>query len=270
MDLKLTGKRALVTGSTNGIGAATAKMMAQEGASVVVHGRNRDRATLVKSQIEHAGGQAIVVLGDLQSDTESERVRDAVMEALGGIDVLVNNMGHHQPFAPNWLDASSAEWATTYNANVIASVRTIKAFMPGMKERGWGRIINLSSGAYTQPPPEFPTYGPAKAAVVNLSVSLARGLPNTGITVNTVSPGNTLTEAMKGNLPAIGQSEGWPETDLEDIERRFVREKWPSPAGRMGRVEEIAAMICFLASDYAAYISGANFRIDGGAHAAFN
>lgn len=270
MDLKLTGKRALVTGSTNGIGAATAKMLALEGASVVIHGRDKDRARQVKTEIETAGGEAIVALGDLQSDEQADRVCEAVNDALGGVDILVNNMGHHQPFAPNWLDATSAEWATTYNANVIASVRTVKAFMPGMKDRGWGRIINLSSGAYTQPPPEFPTYGPAKAAVVNLSVALARALPSTGITVNTVSPGNTLTEAMKSNLVPIGAAAGWPETDLEDIERRFVREKWPSPAGRMGRVDEVAALICFLASEYAAYITGANFRIDGGAHAAFN
>jgi NAD(P)-dependent dehydrogenase (short-subunit alcohol dehydrogenase family) len=91
-----------------------------------------------------------------------------------------------------------------------------------------------------------------------------------GITVNTVSPGNTLTEAMKSHLGPMGAAAGWPETDLEAIERRFVREKWPSPVGRMGRPEEIAALIAFLASEHAAYITGANFRIDGGAHATLN
>ena len=106
--------------------------------------------------------------------------------------------------------------------------------------------------------------------MVNLSVGLARALPNTGITVNTVSPGNTLTETMVSYLPRIAEANGWPETNLLDIEKRFVREQWPSPVGRIGRVEEIAALICFLASSHAGYITGTNYRIDGGAHATLN
>jgi NAD(P)-dependent dehydrogenase (short-subunit alcohol dehydrogenase family) len=270
MDFGLKGKRALVTGSTSGIGAATAKMLAAEGATVVVHGRNEKRAEVVRAEIEAAGGKALGVLGDLRSDHEAEVAMRQILDALGGIDVLVNNMGHFEPFAPNWLEASTADWASTYEANVIACVRTAKALLPGMKERGWGRIINIASGAYTQPPPDFPTYGPSKAALVNLSVGLARALPNTGITVNTVSPGNTLTEAMKSHLRPIAAAEGWPETDLVAIERRFVKEKWPSPTGRMGRPEEIAALIVFLASEQAAFITGTNYRIDGGAHATLN
>jgi NAD(P)-dependent dehydrogenase (short-subunit alcohol dehydrogenase family) len=270
MDLGLRGRRALITGSTSGIGAATAKLFAQEGASVAIHGRDKARAEAVRAEIEASGGVAMTALGDLRSDAEAARVMASVLDSLGGVDVLVNNMGHHQPFAPNWVEATPDDWAVTYDANVIACVRTIKAVLPGMKERGWGRIINIASGAYTQPPPEFPTYGPAKAAVVNLSVGLARALPGTGITVNTVSPGNTLTESMQKNLIPMGAAAGWPETDIEAIERRFVREKWPSPAGRMGRVEEIAALIAFLASTQAAYITGTNYRIDGGAHATLN
>jgi NAD(P)-dependent dehydrogenase (short-subunit alcohol dehydrogenase family) len=270
MELGLEGKRALITGSTSGIGAATARFLAAEGASVVIHGRNAERAEAVKVQIEQAGGRAAIALGDLRSDDDAEVAMKATLDAFGGIDVLVNNLGHFEPFAKVWTDATPADWALTYEANVIAAVRTIRAILPGMKERGWGRIINIASGAYTQPPPDFPTYGPSKAALVNLSVSLARSLPNTGITVNTISPGNVLTEAMESFLPKIGAAEGWPETDVEEIERRFVAEKWPSPAGRMGRVEEIAALIAFLASQHSAYITGTNYRIDGGAHATLN
>jgi NAD(P)-dependent dehydrogenase (short-subunit alcohol dehydrogenase family) len=270
MDLGLRDKVALITGSTSGIGAATAKLFAREGASVIIHGRDRERAEAVKHGIEEAGGKAAIALGDLRSDAEAERAMAEALGAFGRIDILVNNMGHHQPYDPNWIDATTAEWAITYEANVIACVRTIKAALPGMKARGWGRVINIASGAYTQPPPEFPTYGPSKAAVVNLSVSLARAVPGTGITVNTVSPGNTLTESMQSNLLPIALAEGWPERDLGEIERRFVREKWPGPAGRMGRVEEVAALIAFLASDHAAFITGTNYRIDGGAHATLN
>ncbi len=270
MELGLKGKRAFVTGSTSGIGAATVKMLAAEGMRVVIHGRNEERAEAIKADIEAAGGTAAIALGDLRYDDQADVTMKTVLEAFGGIDVLVNNLGHFEPFAAVWTDATPAQFAETYEANVIAAVRTIRAILPGMKERGWGRVINIASGAYTQPPPEFPTYGPSKAALVNLSVSLARAVPNTGITVNTISPGNVLTEAMEGYLPKIGAAEGWEETDVTDIERRFVREKWPSPVGRMGRVDEIAALIAFLASEHSAYITGTNYRIDGGAHATLN
>jgi 3-oxoacyl-[acyl-carrier protein] reductase len=270
MDLGLYGKRALVTASTGGIGAAAVKMFAAEGAAVIIHGRSVARGRALQAEIEAAGGKAALVLGDITSDETALGVLEPALAAFGGIDILVNNLGHYEPFAKNWVDATPADFAHSYQVNVIAGVRAIQAVLPGMKDRAWGRIINIASGAYTLPPPEFPAYGPAKAAVVNLSVGLARALPLSGITVNTVSPGNTLTETMLSNLPRIGAANNWPETDLEEIEKRFVREQWPSPLGRMGRVEEIAALICFLASNHAAYITGTNYRIDGGAHATLN
>jgi len=270
MDFGLQGKRALVTASTSGIGAATVKMLAAEGASVIIHGRNADRAAALKAEIEREGGKAAIALGDILSDETAPLVLEPALAAFGGIDILVNNLGHYEPMAKSWTDATPADFAYTYQVNVVAGVRAIHAALPGMKARGWGRIINIASGAYTQPPPEFPTYGPAKAAVVNMSVGLARALPHTGITVNTVSPGNTLTETMLSYLPKIAEANGWPETDLLAIEKRFVGEQWPSPVGRMGRVEEIAALICFLASSHAAFITGTNYRIDGGAHATLN
>lgn len=270
MDLGIRGKRALVTGSTTGIGAATVRLLAKEGVQVVIHGRNAERAASVKAAIEADGGVAAIALGDLGTDDNAAAPLEAALAAFGGIDILVNNLGFYEPFAPVWTDATPADFAFAYEGNVVAAVRTIRAVLPGMKERGWGRIINIASGAYTQPPPDFPAYGPAKAALVNLSVGLARAVPLTGITVNTVSPGNVLTEAMKSNLPKIGAAAGWPETDISAIEKRFVAEKWPNPVGRMGRSEEIAALIAFLASAHSAYITGTNYRIDGGSHATLN
>src|SRR3546814_6825309 len=132
----------------------------------------------------------------------------AASEAFGGIDSHVNNLGQYEAVAPVWTDATPEQWAATYESNVIAAVRTICASIEGMKQAGWGRIINIASGAYTEPPPEFPTYGPSKAALVNLSVGLAKSLANTGITVNTISPGNVLTEGLKSNLPQIGEANG--------------------------------------------------------------
>jgi NAD(P)-dependent dehydrogenase (short-subunit alcohol dehydrogenase family) len=269
MDLGLRGKRAFVTGSTSGIGAATVRMLAAEGASVIINGRNAERAEAVRADIEKAGGQARIALGDLSTDESADAAMKAAVDAFGGVDILVNNLGQFDPFVPNWTDATPQEWALTYEANVIAAVRTIRATLEGMKAAGWGRIINISSGGYSDPPPQYPTYGPSKAALVNLSVGLAKSLSNTGITVNTVSPGNVLTEALKGNLPIIGEANGWPEKDIDALEYRFAMQ-WRSLVGRTGRVDEIAALICFLASVHSGYITGTNYRIDGGSHATLN
>lgn len=269
MDLGIAGKRALITGSTSGIGAATAQMMAAEGVRVIINGRNAERAESVRAAIVAAGGAAAIALGDLATDAGAETVMTAANAAFGGIDILVNNLGNFEPFVPVWTEATPAQWAATYEANVIAAVRTITASVDTMKAQGWGRIINIASGAYTEPPPEFPTYGPSKAALVNLSVGLAKSLADTGITVNTISPGNVLTEALKSNLPTIGKASGWEETDIDGLERRFARQ-WRSLVSRTGRVEEIAALICFVASAHASYITGTNYRIDGGSHATLN
>jgi NAD(P)-dependent dehydrogenase (short-subunit alcohol dehydrogenase family) len=266
MDLGIRGKRAMVTGSTSGIGVATVRMLAAEGVKVIINGRNGERAEAVRAGIAADGGEAAIALGDLSNDASAELVMNAALDAFGGIDILINNLGQYEPYTTQWTDATSAEWITTYESNVVAAVRTIRAALPGMKEAGWGRIINISSGAYADPPPEFPTYGPSKAALANLSVGLAKSLADTGITVNTISPGNVLTEAMKSYLPVMNETEGWGETTLDGMERRFAR-KWRSLVSRTGRVDEIAALICFVASAHASYITGTNYRIDGGSHA---
>lgn len=244
-------------------------MLAAEGVAVIINGRNAERAEQVRAGIVAAGGKAAVALGDMATDEGADAAMAAALAAFGGIDILINNLGQYEPFVADWTQATPEQWAATYDANVIAAVRTIRASVGGMKASGWGRIINIGSGAYTEPPPQFPTYGPSKAALVNMSVGLAKALADTGITVNTISPGSVLTEALKGNLPIMGKAAGWEETDLVELERRFARQ-WRSLVSRAGRVEEIAALICFVASTHAAYITGTNYRIDGGAHATLN
>lgn len=265
MDLGIAGRRALVTGSTSGIGAAIARRLASEGAHVAVHGRSGERAEAVAADINQAGGKAIVALGDLGTDEGAAAIVARITQTLGGIDILVNNLGDAAPQSDNWLAVSAGDWAQTYNVNVLSCVRTVQAFVPGMKAARWGRVINIASGAYATPPPDFPAYGPAKAALVNLGVSLSKFLSCTGVTVNTISPGLVMTEAMRTHLPSMGKSRGWPETEIPDLEARFVNEMWPNLIGRTGRPEEIAALAAYLASDLSGYTNGANFRVDGGA-----
>ena len=258
------GKRVFVSGSTSGIGKATALLFAASGARVVIHGRDRARAEAVCARINEDGGEAIAVLGSMDSDEDASRIAAEVGAALGGIDILVCNAGDAQPFSPDWFGVEPAAWLRNYDRNVLGSVRLIHAFVPGMRERQWGRVILIGSSAYFTPITDFPAYGPSKAALANMMVNLTEVLANSGVTVNTISPGSVLTETMAANLQVMADAEGWDETEPAVIERRLIAEKWPNAAGRMGRPEEIAATAAFVASEEAAYMSGAHIRVNGG------
>ncbi len=264
MTFDFSGKRAFISGSTSGIGAATARLLAASGASVCIHGRNRERAELVRDGIRAQGGHAIIALGAVDSAEDMARVEETVNAEFGGVDILVCNAGEAQPFAADWLGTPVDEWLKNYGYNVGGTVRLLQFFVPGMKARGHGRVILIGSTSFFSPTIEFPTYGPSKAALANVMVNLSQVLSNTGITVNMVSPGAVLTETMASNLRPIAAGEGWTDTDLEVIERRLVAEKWPNSVGRMGRAEEIAATIAFVASEEAGYMTGANIRVNGG------
>jgi 3-oxoacyl-[acyl-carrier protein] reductase len=270
MKVDLTGRRALVTGSTNGIGEAAVRLLASCGASVVVHGRDAAKAERVVAEIAAAGGIAAAITGDLAVTSDVEAVIAAIERRLGGVDVLVNNVGDARPFSSDWFAVDDEQWIASYQRNVVAGVMMIRHLVPGMRARRWGRIINIGSGSYSKPTVDFPAYAPAKAALVSMTISLARALTGTGITANVVSPGAVLTATMESNLAAMGRAEGWPETDLRAIEARLIREKWPNAVGRMGRPEEVAAAIAFLASPLSSYITGSNLRIDGGEACTFH
>jgi 3-oxoacyl-[acyl-carrier protein] reductase len=268
MDLQLKGKRALVTGSNSGIGEGIARALASEGASVVIHGRNQQRAIQVAQEIQLQGGTAFVAIGDLSTDLGAKQVAEDALSALGGIDIIVNNAGEAENIK-GWWKASPEEWAKTYSQNTISMVRLIQLLVPQMKQLGWGRIIQISSAAAIAPSPAIPNYAAAKAAIVNLSVSLAKELARTGITVNTVTPGTILNKKLENMLRHMAQSKGW-DTDWEKIEKHAVEEMFPNPTGRLGQVEDVAMLVTFLASSVAGYINGANIRVDGGFVASIN
>ena len=172
MDLQLSGTRALVTGSSSGIGEAIAKYLAAEGVTVVVQGRREQEAKRVAAAIAAAGGKALVAIGDLSSESGADAVAKVVNDALGGADILVNNAGAFPHGA--WLEAPAADWVELYNQNVGSMVRLINRLVPGMKERGWGRVISLASVVATMPVPGGPAYSATKGANANLAVSLAK------------------------------------------------------------------------------------------------
>ncbi|MDR1395639.1 MAG: SDR family oxidoreductase, partial [Deltaproteobacteria bacterium] len=220
MDLGLNGKRALITGSTAGIGEAAARMLAAEGAAVVVHGRNELRGRTVCEGIRAAGGKAELVLGDF-SETAAAELAAAKALAGGNIDILVNNAGEYPNSA--WETCRPENWSRLYQVNVVAAMILIQRLVPGMRERGWGRVIQIGGGLAGQPFGSQPDYTATLAARHNLAVSLARNLKGSGVTSNIVSPGAVAVASVRKLLQELSPQYGWGETWAE-IEAGCVRD----------------------------------------------
>jgi len=259
MDLQLRGRRALVTGSSAGIGAAIAARLAAEGATVLVHGRRPDAVQEVIDHIAGTGGHAEPALGDLSTETG---VAQVVGTALAdGVDILVNNAGWYAN--TTWEHATAEDWLRGYERNVVTAVRLIRALVPRMRKRGWGRIVQMASGEATMPFATMPEYAAAKAALVNLTVSLAKQLARTGISVNTVSPGIVVTPGVEAFYRQVAAERGWGDS-WADIEAAVLREVLDNPTGRLGRPTDVADLVAYLVSPLAGYVNGANLRVDGG------
>ncbi|MGV9915360.1 SDR family NAD(P)-dependent oxidoreductase [Streptomyces tendae] len=261
MDLQLRGKRALVTGSSNGLGEAIATRLAAEGAAVIVHGRDEERTTAVAKAIADAGGDVACALGDLRTEEGADAVHAAAL-AVGPVDILVNNVGVYDP-SRTWSDLAAADWADIYNVNVLSSVRMNQRFVPAMRERGWGRVIQISSVTGALPAASQPHYAAANGARNSLAKSLARELKNTGVTSNSVAAGGILTSGNQPPLLELGRQSGWGQT-WEEIEPRLVEALSPNDTGRIGRPEDYSGLVAFLASPLAAYLTAATFAADGG------
>jgi 3-oxoacyl-[acyl-carrier protein] reductase len=262
MDLKLKGRRALVTGSSSGIGEALVRMLAHEGCVVVVHGRNRERAEKVAAGINAAG----IAIGELSTDEGAATVHTQARAALGGsIEILVNNAGGSSTGngsrAP--IDITADHWIANYHANTLSAVRLCRHTVPDMVAAKWGRVIQISSAVAVQPNNLGVDYSGAKAALNNFTVSLAGSLKGVGVTVNTVSPGVIMVDGLiRWGRQKYGDSNLTP----AEIAKRMVADKIFDlpPAGRLGTPEDIALVACMLASPLSGYITGANYRVDGG------
>ena len=273
MDLQLGGKRALVTGSNSGIGQGIATVLAREGAIVTVHGRKAEATEAAAGQIRAAGGTAYVAIGDLATDAGAAAVSKVAIDRMGGVDILVNNIGGTESSGGgmlDWFSVKPEHWAGSMQQNLIAAVRMIHAHVPAMREAGWGRVINIASAGGTAPPDSVPDYCAAKAGVINMTVGLSRALARSGVTVNTVSPGCTRTAMFEKTLNAMGEANGWPE-GIDAREAKFMDLNiFPCAAERYGRPEDIGTLVAFIASPLGAFIDGANYRIDGGQVQAVN
>lgn len=262
MELGLTGKRALVTGSSRGTGSVIARTLAREGATVVVHGNAEGDQEKIAGEIELSGGAAHAVTGDVSTDDGAAHVVNMTIGLVGGVDILVNNYGG--PSSGRWTSTETSDWLAAYQTNTLSAVRMIRGFVLGMKERGFGRVIQLATIGATRPNSRMPEYYAAKAALVNLTVSLAKDLAGSGVTVNAVSPGLIHTPEVESYLRYVAGKRGWGDV-WADIEAKGVRELTGTPAGRLARPEEVADLVTFIASERAGYLHGGNFRIDGGA-----
>lgn len=262
MDLQLKDRRALVTGSSSGIGEAIARILAEEGAKVVVHGRNRERAEAVAAEIGAAG----VAIGELDTDEKAAAIHAQAVEALGGnVEILINNAGGsstgNTTKPPHLI--STDDYVSNYHVNMLAAVRLAQLAIPDMTGAKFGRIINVSSAVAVQPNNLGADYSGAKSAMNNFTVSLAGALRATGITVNTVSPGIIMVDGL---LRFGRQKYGIPEATIQEVTDRLAADKVFDlpPAGRLGIPDDLAIVICTLASPRSGFVTGANYRVDGG------
>ena len=257
MDLELSGRTALVTGSYRGTGLIIARHLAREGARVFVHG-------LAPGQAEEAVAELALgepVTGDVTTDKGADAVVDAVTSALADkpVDILVNNYGTAD--AGSWQESGTDDWLDSYQKNVLSAQRMIRGFLPPMRDHGWGRIINLGTVGSTRPNSRMPHYYAAKGALATMTISLAKEVAGSGVRVNLVSPGLILTPEVEAAYTERGQRKGWG-TTWDEIEPRVAQD---IPIGRIVRREEVADLVTFLASPLADGIHGQNIRVDGGA-----
>lgn len=261
MDLQLTGKTAVITGSTAGIGRAIAETLVAEGATVVVNGRDEARTSKAAEEINASGGpgRAVAAHGDLGTkdgvDAFVGRLKDA-----GDIDILVNNTGVFQPTP--FFDIPDDEWERFFRINVMSGVRLSRALAPAMRDRGWGRIIFISSESGFSIPESMVHYGMTKTAQLSVMRGLAKTLAGTGVTVNAVLPGPTWTEGVSEFVRKVAEQEGIsPDRMRED----FVPNHRPkSLIQRFIEPKEIATTVAYIASPLASATTGAAVRAEGG------
>ena len=246
MDLGLNDRVAIITGSARGIGAETARMLAKEGACVVVTDLDLDAATDNARTIEAAGGKAIAVACDVRKEEQVKQLAGAALEAFGRIDVLVNNAGLVKD--RTILKMEEADWDLVLDVTLKGAFHCCRAVLPAMHERGWGRIINISSRALFGNPGQA-NYSTAKAGIIGLTRALSLEQARKGVTVNAIAPGYIETEYIKS---------------LSNYETILANVMAKNAVTFPGQTSDIAGAVCFMASEHARYITGTTLFVTGG------
>ena len=257
MDLGLNGRVALVGASSKGLGRAIAERLAQEGADLVMCARGEQTLREVRDRIADATGRRIVaVAADLSKTEEAERVVSTALGEFGRVDVLVTNTGG--PPAGVFEAHALATWEQAVRQLLFSVLNLVRGVLPGMKERGWGRIVNVTSIAVKEPVDSLILSNSIRAAVTGFARTLANEVGGSGVTVNNVMPGFFATDRMKELAEHQGSRSG------KSLEQMFASYAERVPLGRVGEPPEFASVVAFLASEHASYVSGQSIAVDGG------
>jgi 3-oxoacyl-[acyl-carrier protein] reductase len=257
MDLGLKGKVALVAGSSTGLGRAVAGALAAEGTSLVICARGEERLAGARDEIVEEHGVAVeAVTADLTRPADVNRLVDGAVERFGRVDVLFTNTGG--PPAGPFEEQGPEAWDLAVRQNLHSVVNLVRAVLPGMRERGWGRIVNCTSVAVKQPIDGLMLSNSIRAAVTGFARTLANEVASDGITVNNVLPGFTRTERLVHLAEHNARDRG------TSVEEAYAAWESEIPAGRLGEPRELGALVAFLASDQAAYITAQSICVDGG------
>jgi len=257
MDLELNGNVALVTGASRGLGAASARALAAEGASLFLTARDEALLADVSAELSAAGAEVAFQAADLTDSAAAEQVAAAALARFARLDILVNSAGSSQ--GGLFREIPDQVWEDSLNLKFMGTLRMIRAVLPAMREQRYGRIVTVVGNTGKQPGPRLLPGSTANAALLALTKGLADEVAAEGITLNAVNPGPTRTERWTGMMESLAQASG--KTPAE-VEQSFIDKV---PNGRLGEPEEIARMIVFLTSKHAGHITGTSITADGGA-----
>ena len=257
MDLNINDRIALVCGSSSGLGLAIATRLAREGCRVAMNGRDQSRLDNAADRVEReTGSRPAIFVADVSDSEAVATLVQTVSDTLGPVDVLLANAGG--PPARTFAEADSQTWQQAIDLNLLSTINLCRAVVPGMQERRWGRIVCLTSVAAKQPIPGLLLSSTSRAGLLGFVKGVANEIAQDGVTINTICPGYMRTERVKHLFEVMAKKSG---ISVNQIEENLVAQ---IPAGRIGDPDELAAMVAFMVSDHAGYLTGATIQVDGG------